>query len=71
MPGILIKNFPTKLHKELKKRAKENHRSMNQEALTLLQEALEERLTKLPPLRRGKFFLTNEWIDKAKREGRE
>jgi plasmid stability protein len=71
MPGLLIKNLPDRLHKKLREEAKKNHRSMAQEALTLLENGLTiPRKRKLPPLVRGKFLLTEEWINRAKREGR-
>ena len=72
MPSIIIKNLPTTLHRRLKEQAKENHRSMAREALTILEQGLKfTEKRKLPPLRRGKFLLTNEWIDRARRQGHE
>lgn len=72
MPGLLIKILPDELHKRLKEKAKENHRSMAQEALVLLENGLNTpRKPELPPLVHGKFLLTDEWINSAKREGRE
>ncbi len=74
MPGLLIKEFPEALHYKLKVRAARNKRSMTKEALLLLEIALNEDEKEpfvLPEPLEGKFLLTNEWIDKAKREGRE
>jgi plasmid stability protein len=72
MAGIVIKDLPSGLHKQLKDQAKENHRSMAAEALTILERGLKfNERRKLPPVHRGKFLLTDEWLDRAKREGRE
>jgi plasmid stability protein len=37
MPTITLKNIPADLHRELKKRAEEHHRSLNREILATLQ----------------------------------
>ncbi len=37
MPSITLKNIPADLHRELKKRAEEHHRSLNREILATLQ----------------------------------
>lgn len=74
MTALLIKNFPPELHQKLKERASKNRRSMTNEALVLLESILlDESETKavLPKPFRGAFVLTDEWIDAAKREGRE
>jgi plasmid stability protein len=39
MPSITLKNIPNKLHRELKKRAKEHHRSLNKEVIATLRSA--------------------------------
>jgi plasmid stability protein len=71
MATIVIKNVSDKHHKQLKKQAMDNHRSMGQEALTALEIGLKfTEKRKLPRPVRGKFLLTNEWINRAKREGR-
>ncbi len=73
MPGLLIKELPTEVHQKLKARAAKNRRSMTKEALYLLETALlEDKLPhpNLPTPLQGKFPLTDEWIDEAKREGR-
>jgi len=36
MPTITLKNIPADLHRELKKRAEEHHRSLNQEVIAML-----------------------------------
>ncbi len=40
MPGLLIKNLPSALHRKLKESAARHHRSMTREALALLEQAL-------------------------------
>ena len=37
MPTLTLKNLPSKLHRELKHRAKVHHRSLNREAIATLQ----------------------------------
>ncbi len=75
MPGLLIKEFPEALHYKLKVRAARHKRSMTKEALYLLELALnedeEERPFALPEPFDAGFLLTDEWLDQAKREGRE
>ena len=39
MPTITLKNIPADLHRELKKRAEEHHRSLNREILATLKTA--------------------------------
>ena len=40
MPGLLIKDFPSELHRRLKEEAARYHRSMTRQALALLEQAL-------------------------------
>ena len=40
MAAILIKNVPDSLKRELKRQAERNHRSMNQQALAMLEQAV-------------------------------
>ena len=42
MAALNIKNFPDALHRKLKARAKREHRSLSQEVVHLLTEALEK-----------------------------
>jgi plasmid stability protein len=73
MPGLLIRDLPEELHRRLKERAAENRRSMNQEVIVLLEQALawrEQDHEVLPKAFRGKFTLDNAWLDEAKRGGR-
>ncbi len=39
MPTITLKNLPRTLHRELKNRAKEHHRSLNKEVIATLKSA--------------------------------
>jgi len=56
----------------LKEEAKRHHRSMNKHVIALLSDALgvteEERA--ITPVR-GRFPLTDEWLSRARQEGRE
>jgi plasmid stability protein len=76
MPGILIRNVPESLHEKLKRRALANRRSIGWEAVSILEQALEDRagpltLAAIDQLRvRGKKMLTQEVLDTAIREGR-
>lgn len=73
MPALLIKDISTKLHAKLKQHAKLHHRSMNKEALHILIETLEKpKLALTPPLPvKGKIPLTQVFLNKSIREGRE
>ena len=42
MATITLKNIPADLHRELKKRAEEHHRSLNREILATLQGAADQ-----------------------------
>ena len=73
MPGLLIRDLPQNVHRRLKVRAAKNRRSLAKEALVLLETALgastEWRSDPPEPLR-GRFELSSDWIERAKREGR-
>jgi len=73
MPGFVIKDLPAKLHRKLKQRAARNHRSMTKEVLALLDRVLseEDRPSEIPSPFKGRFALTDEFIERARREGRE
>lgn len=73
MPGLVIKDLPPELHRKLREQAARHHRSMTKEVLAVLEAALgkEERLMEAPPPFKGQFALTDEFIDEARREGRE
>jgi plasmid stability protein len=42
MASITLKNIPADLHRELKKRAEEHHRSLNREIIAALKSAIGE-----------------------------
>jgi len=74
-----LKNIPAELHRELKKRAEEHHRSLNKEILATLKNATSGAI-RLDPVRleetvrraRSLFRrpITAREIDRWKREGR-
>lgn len=71
MPALVIKDLPAELHRRLMKDAAQHHRSMTQQAIVILEQAL-HRVRPVPDFTpyRGAFPLTNDFINKAKREGR-
>jgi plasmid stability protein len=75
MPGLLIRDLPEDLHRKLKERAARNRRSLAKEALVILETALGDtsavQNNEPPAPHKGHFQLTDEWIDQAKREGRQ
>ena len=73
MTGLVIKDLPEKLHRQLKERASRHHRSMTKEVLAMLEQALAKDAVSPPvaPPFRGGFALTDNFIDRARREGRE
>jgi plasmid stability protein len=83
MATLTIRNLPEELHHTLKLRAKQNHRSVNQEVIAELSLAktcetpeetnvrVEREILEIDALRaRAKGFMTAKQIDEAKREGR-
>mgnify|MGYP003967049711 FL=1 len=73
MSTLVIKNFPEQLHAKLKVRAAEQHRSMGQEAIVLIDAALGEppqEVRAAPRSHKGRFLITQTFIDDAKRAGR-
>jgi antitoxin FitA len=79
MPTITLKNIPADLHRELKKRAEEHHRSLNKEIIATLKSAtsaagvfdakkLEESVHRARSLFRRP--VTAKEIDRWKRAGR-
>jgi plasmid stability protein len=79
MAAITLKNIPADLHRELKKRAEENHRSLNKEIIATLKSATGGTIrldpTKLEEcVRRARALfrrpVTAREIDRWKREGR-
>ena len=73
MTGLLIKDLPSHLHLKLQERARRNHRSMTREALALLESALDQAPPPrdLPPLLHAGRPLTRDFLERAKRHGRE
>lgn len=70
MPGFSIKHLPEDLYRRLKARAMSKHRSMTQEAFSILERGLmDSEPVQLPPPRKGKIRLTEEWLKKVKRAG--
>jgi len=76
---ITLKNIPADLHRQLKKRAKEHHRSLNKEIILTLKNATSGTIpldsTKLEEsVRRARSLfrrpITAREIDRWKREGR-
>ena len=74
MVGLVIKKLPDHLHRRLKDQAQRNHRSMTKEVVALLEEALESTgIRELPPPYpiADSVEVTDQFINEAKREGRE
>jgi plasmid stability protein len=72
MPAILIENVPADLHRRLTEQAERNHRSADQELLTIMERVLRPvpplpNVTPIQPLRP----FDHEWLLAAMREGRE
>jgi len=76
---ITLKNIPAELHRELKKRAEEHHRSLNKEILATLKSAISGTVRFDPAkleesVRRARSLfrrpITAREIDRWKREGR-
>lgn len=79
MANFTVKNIPDDLYAELKRQAEENRRSLNSEAIVCLQRAVRERpvdsekvLRDLEEMRARMNlpWLTDEFLDEAKNEGR-
>lgn len=76
---ITVKNIPQDLYDKLKNRALRNHRSVNREIISIFEKALTVRhfdkddiLISARTLRgkTSKFYMTQDFIKKAKEEGR-
>lgn len=73
MPRLLIRDVPNGLHRKLKARAAANRRSLNSEALAILESALYDRsgpltLAQIDSLRvRGRRPLTDAVLERARR----
>ena len=80
MAAITLKSLPSSLHRQLKARALRNKRSLNQEVIAVLEEAvapaakvdIEALIAEAREFRSDlDFTLSAEEIDRLKREGRE
>lgn len=71
MPALVIKDLPAEIHRRLKDEAAQNHRSMTQQAIFILEQGV-RRARPIPPYKpyKGAFPLTDDFINRAKREGR-
>ena len=73
MSGLLIRDIPPALYQRLKDSAAKHHRSLSKEALAIIEEVLEGGDTssvELPRPFKGRFPLTDELLQRARREGR-
>lgn len=76
MAALLIKDMPPELHERLRTRSREHRRSMSQEILEILEQALLDRagpptLEEIDQLRvKGAKALTQELLDEARQSGR-
>lgn len=80
MVTITIKNVPPEIYERIKTQAKNNHRSINGEILSILEQAISippidvkatlERTRKLREMT-AHYVITNEELTKWKNEGRE
>ena len=72
MSGLVIRDLPPELHARLRAEAKRHRRSMTQQALVILEEALVEAApVRFPNPVKGRHPLTQERLTRAIREGRE
>ena len=71
MASLVIKQVPDELHQRLKTEAKRHHRSMNKHVIALLSDALGSGVESPRfAAAEGRFALTDEWLQRAKQEGR-
>jgi plasmid stability protein len=71
MPTLVIRDLSPEIHRLLKQRAEHNHRSVNKEVITILEESVTPSSQALPPPVRGAFLVTQDWLDEVRRTGRE
>jgi predicted nucleic acid-binding protein len=71
MPTLVIRDVSPEVHQLLKERAEQNHRSLSKEVITILEHSLSPSGHTLPPLVSGAFPVTQDWLDQARRAGRE
>jgi plasmid stability protein len=78
MKTITLKNFPEDLLKQLKEKAKSNHRSLNSEIIHVLKEIYgTSRITRIELMEKGRMIresvkqrLSDKELNEAKRDGR-
>ena len=73
MTNLLIRELPEELHNKLKRRARANRRSMNQEIIVLLEQSMAAETPETHPLPKpvqGTFPINDEWLRNAREEGR-
>ncbi len=73
MPGLLIRDISPELYGQLKTEAARHHRSLGQEALSILEQALSCSPPSgvIPTPVQGRFPVTQAFLDEARHEGRE
>ena len=73
MPGLLIRDISPQLYRQLKTAAAQHHRSLSKEALAILEETLAGSPAPdiIPTPVKGRFSVTQDFLDEAKHEGRE
>ncbi|MHB1345083.1 MAG: FitA-like ribbon-helix-helix domain-containing protein [Thermoleophilia bacterium] len=71
MPTLLIRDVSPEVHRLLKERAERHHRSLGKEVIAILEDSVIPSGVPLPPLVKGAFPLTPNWLDEARRTGRE
>ena len=74
MPALLVRNLPAALHRKLKQNASLHRRSMTQEAVSLLEKALNEtaplQQRNAPKPAATRRPITDAWLRKAVKSGR-
>lgn len=71
MATLVIRDVSPEVHRLLKERAERHHRSLSKEVITILEESVIPSRGALPPLVKGAFPVTPDWLDDARRTGRE
>ncbi len=71
MPTLVIRDLSPEIHRLLKERAEQHHRSVNKEVITILEASVTQSGQTLPPPVKGAFAVTQDWLDEVRRTGRE
>jgi plasmid stability protein len=71
MPTLVIRDLSPEIHRLLKEQAQQHHRSVNKEVITILEDSVTPSGQTLPPPLKGIFPVTQDWLDEARRTGRE